>query len=149
MDQGKGRHVRRSLWLTDGWKGSVAGTCMVREPAEEVGEVAESRSDRTLCVMADNLNLILNMLGVIVLYCAMLSWFSRIWLFVTTWTVAHQDTLSMSFSRQVYCSGLPCPPPGYLPNPGIKPLSFTSPALAGMSFTTNATRETLGVFGGL
>ena len=56
----------------------MAGTCMVREPAEEVGEVAESRSDRTLCVMADNLNLILNMLGVIVLYCAMLSCFSRI-----------------------------------------------------------------------
>ena len=56
----------------------MAGTCMVREPAEEVGEVAESRSDRTLCVMADNLNLILNMLGVIVLYCAMQSCFSRI-----------------------------------------------------------------------
>ena len=48
-------------------------------------------------------------------------------LFVTLWTVAHQAPLSMGFSRQDYSSGLPCPPPGDLPNPGIKP---TSPALA-------------------
>ena len=47
-------------------------------------------------------------------------------LFVTLWTVAHQAPLSMGFSRQDYSSGLPCPPPGDLPNPGIKP---TSPAL--------------------
>jgi len=40
--------------------------------------------------------------------------------------VAHQDPLSMEFSRQEYWSGLPCPPPGDLPNPGIKP---RSPAL--------------------
>ena len=38
-----------------------------------------------------------------------------------TWAVAHQDPLSMGFSRQEYWSGLPCPPPGDLPNPGIKP----------------------------
>ena len=37
--------------------------------------------------------------------------------------------------------GLPCPPPGYLPNPGIKPVSFMSPALAGGFFTTSATWE--------
>ena len=35
------------------------------------------------------------------------------------WTVACQAPLSMGFSRQEYCSGLPCPPPGDLPNPGI------------------------------
>ena len=40
-------------------------------------------------------------------------------------TVAHQPPLSMGFSRQKYWSGLPCPPPGDLPNPGIKPRSPT------------------------
>ena len=38
--------------------------------------------------------------------------------FATLWTVAHQVALSMEFSRQEYWSGLPCPPPGDLPNPG-------------------------------
>ena len=55
-----------------------------------------------------------------------LSHFSRILLFATPWTVAPQAPLSMGFSRQEYWSGLPCPPPGDLPNPGIEP---TSPAL--------------------
>ena len=40
--------------------------------------------------------------------------------FATPWTVAHQGSLSMGFSRQEYWSGLPCPSPGDL-NPGIKP----------------------------
>ena len=39
------------------------------------------------------------------------------------WTVACQDPLSMKFSRQEYCSGLPFPSPGDLPDPGIKPRS--------------------------
>ena len=46
--------------------------------------------------------------------------------FATLWTVAHQAPLSMGFARHEYWSGLPFPPPGDLPNPGIKP---TSPAL--------------------
>ena len=50
-----------------------------------------------------------------------LSHFSRVWLFVTPWTVAHQAPLSMGFSRQQYRSGLPFPSPGDLPNPGRKP----------------------------
>ena len=41
----------------------------------------------------------------------------------TPWTIAHQAPLSMGFSRQEYWSGLPCPPPGDLPNPRIKPRS--------------------------
>ena len=48
---------------------------------------------------------------------------------------SHQAPLSMGFSRQEYWSGLPCPPPGVLPYPGIKP---RSPALAGGFFTTHA-----------
>ena len=43
----------------------------------------------------------------------------------TLWTVACQAPLSMGFSRQEYWSGLPCPPPGDLPNPGIKHRSLT------------------------
>ena len=39
---------------------------------------------------------------------------------MTSWTVGHQAPLFMEFSRQEYCSGLPCPPPGDLPNPAIK-----------------------------
>jgi len=42
-------------------------------------------------------------------------------LFVIPWTVARQAPLSMGFSRQEYWSGLPRPPPGGLPNPGIEP----------------------------
>ena len=51
----------------------------------------------------------------------MISCFSCVRLFVTLWTAALQAPLSMGFSRQEYWSGLPCPPPGYLPDPGIEP----------------------------
>ena len=60
-----------------------------------------------------------------------LSRFSCVRLFATPWTVACQAPLSMGFSRQEYWSGLPCPPPGDLPNPGIELTSLASPALAG------------------
>ena len=46
---------------------------------------------------------------------------SRVRLFVTPQTVAHQAPLSMGFSRQEHWSGLPLPSPGDLPDPGIKP----------------------------
>ena len=49
---------------------------------------------------------------------------SHIQLFVTPWTVALQAPLSMGFSRQEYWSGLPFPPPGDLPGPGIKHVKF-------------------------
>ena len=44
---------------------------------------------------------------------------NHIQFFVTPWTVAHQDALSMGFPRQEYWSGLSFPSPGDLPNPGI------------------------------
>ena len=60
----------------------------------------------------------------------------------------HQAPLSMEFSRQVenwlgcqFWSGLPCPPPGDLHDPGIKPMSLMSPAVAGRFFTTSTTWE--------
>ena len=57
----------------------------------------------------------------------------------TPWTVARQAPLSMEFSRQEYCRGLPFPTPGDLPTPGIEPKSLVSPALAGGFFNTGTT----------
>ena len=59
----------------------------------------------------------------------LLSWFSRVRLFATLWTIACQALLSLGFSRQEYCRGLPCPSPGDLPNPMIEPTSPMAPAL--------------------
>ena len=70
-----------------------------------------------------------------------LSHFSHVWLFATTWTVARQAPLSTGFTRQEHWSGWPCPPPGDLPGPGIEPASLVSPALAGELFTASATWE--------
>ena len=72
-------------------------------------------------------------------FASVLSCFSHVQLSVTPGTVALQDPLSLGFSRQEYWSGLPCPPPGDLPDPGIEPSSLTSPASAGGFFTTNTT----------
>ena len=69
----------------------------------------------------------------------MLSHFIHVRLFVTLWTVACQAPLFMGFSRQEYCSGLPSPPPGDLPEPGIEPVSLVPPALAGGFFITSTT----------
>ena len=54
---------------------------------------------------------------------------SRVRLFVTPWTAAHQAPLSVGFSRQEYWSGLPFSSPGALPDPGIEPASPVSLAL--------------------
>ena len=56
---------------------------------------------------------------------------SHVQLFVTPWTRTYQAPLFMGFSRQEYWSGLPGPPPGDLPDPGIEPRSPVAPALAG------------------
>ena len=57
------------------------------------------------------------------------------------WTVARQVPLSMGFSRQKYWSGLPNPPTGDLPDPGIEPMTHMSPPLTGGFFTTSTTWE--------
>ena len=54
--------------------------------------------------------------------------------------IACQAPLSMGISRQEYWSGLPCPSPRDLPNPGTEPTSLTSPLADGF-FTTSATWE--------
>ena len=65
-----------------------------------------------------------------------LSPFNHVQLFATLWTIAHQSPLSMEFSRQKDWSRLSFPTLGDLPDPGIKPASPASPALAGRFFTT-------------
>ena len=50
-------------------------------------------------------------------------------LFEIPWAIACQTPLSMEFSKQEYWSGLPCPPPGDLPDPGIESVSPSAPAL--------------------
>ena len=60
--------------------------------------------------------------------------------FVNPWTVAHQTPLSVGFPRQASWSVLSFPLPGDLPDPGIQP---TSPALAGVFFTTEPPRKLL------
>ena len=72
----------------------------------------------------------------LVCLCAVSTVFSASGLFVAPWTVACQSPLSIEFSRQEYWSGLPCAPPGDLPDPGIEPMSPASPALAGGFLTT-------------
>ena len=61
----------------------------------------------------------------ICIFIRMLSHFSHVRLFPTPWTVDLQAPLSMGFSRQEPWNGLPCFPPGGLPNPRIEPRSPT------------------------
>ena len=60
---------------------------------------------------------------------------SLVRIFATLWIVARQAPLSLGFFRQEDWSGLPFPPPGDLPDPGIEPTSPVSPALADRFFT--------------
>ena len=66
---------------------------------------------------------------------------SRVWLFATPWTVAHQASPSLGFSRQDYWSGLPFPSPGELPDPAIEP---RSPALQADALTSEPPGKPIG-----
>ena len=68
---------------------------------------------------------------------------SCVQLFLTLWTVAHQASLSMGFPRQEYWSGVPFPPPGDLPDPGIKRKSPTLQAVSALQ-TDSLPAEPLG-----
>ena len=76
------------------------------------------------------------------MYCVVVYLLSCVLLIASPWTAAHHAPLSMGFPRHEYWSGLPCPPPGDLPNPWIKP---TSPALVGRFFTTEPPGKPLNV----
>ena len=68
---------------------------------------------------------------------------------MTLWILVHQAPLSVGFSRQEYWSGLPCPPPGALPDPQTEPVSLMSPALAGRCFTTEPPGSLVRTSGGI
>ena len=73
---------------------------------------------------------------------------SRVWLLAAPWNVAHRVPLSVGFSRQEHWSGVPFPPPGHLPNPGIEP---ESPHCRWILYTTEPLRKpsftvTIGIF---
>ena len=90
--------------------------------------VQKTQNPPSLCLTDDFCNTCMRM--------CMLRCFSRVWPFATLWTTARQAPSSMGFFRQEYWSGLPCPPPGDCPNPGIESMSLVSPALASGFFTT-------------
>ena len=71
-------------------------------------------------------------------WCCCAQMLSRVWLFVTPWTVPRPAPLSMGFPRQECWSRLPFPSPGDLPHPGME---LASPALAAGFLTTGATWE--------
>ena len=70
--------------------------------------------------------------------CVCVSPFSHVWLFATPWTVDCQVSLLMGISKQEHWSMLPCSPPEDLPNPGIEPVSLTSPVLSSVQFSSVA-----------
>ena len=69
-------------------------------------------------------------------HCVYARLLSCIWLFVTSWPIAHQAPLFMELSKQEHWSGLPFSPPGNLPDPGIETASLASLELTGGFFTT-------------
>ena len=101
---------------------------------------SETDSFDSMNFWTPNIDILLNLKPYTKKYSAhMLSRFSRVQLFTALQTIACQAPLSLGFSRQKYWSGLPCPPPGDLPNPGIETASLMSPALAGGFFITSTT----------
>ena len=95
-----------------------------------VSAVGQCDSTRSIHIsLPSGASLILNLLCV-------LGHFIRVRLFATPWTVTHQAPLSRELSRQKYWSGLPCPPPENLPDPGTEPTIPASPELQADSLPT-------------
>ena len=80
----------------------------------------------------------------VIMHLCVLGW-CPVWLFETPWTGAHQAPLSLGFSGQECWSGLPYPPPGDLPHPGIEPASPVFPALQTASSPTESPGKPLDV----
>ena len=80
-------------------------------------------------MLCSHCNVAQTLLSYLSIHVYLLSPFSLVQLFATLWTVAHQAPMFMGFSRQEYWSGLSCPPPGDLPDQGIKPGSPVAPEL--------------------
>ena len=115
------------------WNNAVPGVLSLLDPERTCGFLYYTAWGGPSGISTQVSQLCVHMLSC----CAVLNHFIHVRLLVTLWTVAHQVPLS----RQEYWSGLPYPPPGDLPNLGIKPTTSTSPALASVFFTTRATWE--------
>ena len=137
-------HVRAPQ--DDSWHGRCFVTPWRQATSDHDPQNKEIRVSQGLCIFIymDSQAIAELKLGASVFFnnACVLSCLSCVQLFLTLWTIVLQAPPSMGFSRQEDWSGWPCPPPGDLPDPGIKPESLTSPALEGWFFTTSATWET-------
>ena len=97
------------------------GGCCFHWGARDWDLLLNHPANITLCV-SFRISFLLLQTSCLVGTCVLIH-FSHVQLYPTLWTVAHQASSSMGFSRQEYWSELPCPLPGGLPNPGIKPAS--------------------------
>ena len=133
----------RGLSLSDPTKDhTILSLCQPRDKTADFGNFLKSTSYHFLTFpIVTTLFHSSSSYAWFVIHACMLSHFSSVQLCATLWTIACQVPLSIGCSRQEYWSGLPCPLPGDLPNPGIKPASLMSPALAGRFFTISTTWE--------
>ena len=117
---------RKSAWCSvmTQWDGMGGG-----EEAQEGGDICIHMTGSQHCTAETNTTL----KQLCFSECMCGQSLSCVLLFANPWTVAHQASLSMGFSRQEYWSGLPFPSPGDLPSPGIEP---RSPALQADSLPT-------------
>ena len=142
QDQGKQSHwnikeCRFVIWIILGtnweepakWKPERQGWEGIRETTanQPAWCLAQAETNQSLQISASQTYLPLKQ------SCRKWKWnclsLSCVWLFVTPWTVACHAPLSMGFSRQEYWSGLPCPSPGDLPDPEIKPPALQADSL--------------------
>ena len=135
-----------SLWDTE-WRYLIWATSVRNDFLQEVISKLSGWAQKTWTKMNSSLKLqvfykmFLNIFVFPPNKKCVLSHFNCVWLWnpmdCSPWT-----------DRQEYWSGLPCPPLGDLPNPGMEPKSLMSPALAGRFFSTSATWEVLPHFMG-
>ena len=127
----------RGLWplVAGGNPGSLCYKRYQKDNCWNLNGISRWRLYRIFLCCSCNFSLTLKLLPTkLLLVCAQS--LSHVWLFVTLQTVAPHAPLSMQFSSQEYWCGFPSLSPGSLPDPGIKPGSPVSPALAGRFFTT-------------
>ena len=120
------------------WKSSVSLALIHFVPQGQTYLLFWYRLISHFCIsspMMKRTSFLVLLLDLVGLHTYFLNHCSLLWLFATLWTVAQQAPMSMGFSTQEYWSGLPCPPPGNLPDPGTEPLSLIFSALADRSLT--------------